>query len=391
MSQARIDNDETMDPSAEQDVIIAENLVTIGSNQEIRPQAFVAHSESIVCPAKGFILVRGPKKSGKTSVLLGLSAKMLNPLGENMNLTFGFLVKDNSENLPIVFFEPENPMETCQAFKSQIAHRAGFDPDGLPENFFFYSLRGYSNHRDRYAKVERTIKALHARYGGIHAVMVDSLADITGPTNDENNAEKVTTLHSMCEAYGFTLAASIHTVAYASGESEKKSYGMVGTKAEAKADAIIDIKPERSGGLTSTMRFAYLRHGHIPVPVFLRFDQSQGLFVLADEVVSSVNSQSWLNKRDPEVVRFTLSRIWSATSHELSGGSIKTALGDQIHNKKAENLNALFNECLEVGIISANGQPLNSPNRAYKPGPQLIQWLETRGLEFSGPYQPGLR
>ena len=186
------------------------------------------------------LCITGGEGSGKSHYAGALIAGAL--AGNADSDTLGATVAGNEAGHAVLLYDTEQSLPQLYKNISVILRRSGTAKP--PESFKGYCLSCISR-RDRLQAIVRSMDRYYYRYGGIHLVVIDGIADLIRSVNDESESvELVEELYRLAGIYNTCIVVVLHLV-----PSGMKIRGHLGSEIGRKAAAILSIERDEKRDL----------------------------------------------------------------------------------------------------------------------------------------------
>jgi hypothetical protein len=236
------------------------------NNPPPKPRAVFKFDDKTISTPGNLTLIQGPVKAGKSAVMAAMMAAVLNGNRQGPD-TLGFS-SENATAWGFIHFDTEQSPHDSDALIRRSMERARVS--SLPPWFHSYALADLDVD-ERNAALAIAMKDAAANHGGIHAVLIDGVADLCASPNDETEAfGLVASLHSAAIAYDCSVIAVIHENP---GNVEGKTRGHLGSQLARKAETPLRLHKDEANGIT-TVWADRARHCHIPRSEGLCFQYS---------------------------------------------------------------------------------------------------------------------
>jgi hypothetical protein len=194
--------------------------------------------------------------------------------------TLGFS-SSNPNSKALLHFDTEQSPDDHHFAVRRILKRANLQAP--PDWFESYCLTGLG-HAKAWECVQRATEAAALKFGGVHSILIDGVADITADVNDaEGCNDFIASLHDLAIKHDCPIAGIIHT-----NPGTEKTRGHLGSQLERKAETNLRLEKE---GETTVIWSDKQRRAPIPKhlgPCF-QWSESAGMHV---------STQTHANTRD---------------------------------------------------------------------------------------------
>jgi hypothetical protein len=181
-------------------------------------------------------------KSGKSAATGAQIGAVMLPPGKEGADCLGFTAAANTKGHAVIHLDTEQAPDDHHALIKVALARAGITAP--PPWLLSYCLTGMGARQAR-AALPQILERAAARFGGIHSVFVDGVADLAEDVNDpkESNA-LVAEWHALAIRYHAPLVGAIHVNP---GKGNDKTRGHLGSQLERKAGTNMRIEKEDDG------------------------------------------------------------------------------------------------------------------------------------------------
>jgi energy-coupling factor transporter ATP-binding protein EcfA2 len=201
-----------------------------------RPDAIVEINNVPIGSAGNLMAITGSEGSGKSNYLGALLAGTMIHEHSNTDL-LGMDVARNDKNKAVLFYDTEQSEEQLYKNLNQIVRRAKVNEP--PSWFRTYGLVGMSR-KDRLLSILQSMDRFYYEYGGIHAVVIDGIADLIDGVNDEERSVYlIEELFRLAAIYKTCIVCVLHL-----SPSGYKLRGHLGSEIQRKAAGIISIEKD---------------------------------------------------------------------------------------------------------------------------------------------------
>lgn len=228
-------------PPPESEVIVSINNVPLGTNGNL-------------------LCVTGGEGTGKSNFIGAVIAGALASDNQEID-SLGVTVKGNTTHLPIILYDTEQ--SETQVFKnsSNIMRRAKCS--SVPKEFYPYFFASLS--RDvRLQSIIESMDLFHHKWGGIHMVVIDGIADlISGANNEGESIAIVEQLYRLAAIYNTCIICVLHFI-----PNGLKLRGHLGSELQRKSAAILSIERDSDNSSVSVIKTLKVRDGSpLDIPV----------------------------------------------------------------------------------------------------------------------------
>lgn len=193
-----------------------------------------------VCTAGNLTAVVAPPKSAKSAFIGAMLAAPMVPGGGEADCLG--LASRNPAGKALLHFDTEQAPTEHWHLLARAVRRAG--TTSAPPWLLSYSLAGLSA-SEAWRAVRDTVKRQAGRFGGVHAVLIDGVADLVADVNDGAECNRlVAELHALAIDFECPVVNVLHL-----NPGTEKSRGHLGSQLERKAES--NLRLERDGEAVS--------------------------------------------------------------------------------------------------------------------------------------------
>lgn len=234
------------------------------------PVPVITINEEIISTESNLTTISGASKSGKSAFTSILIAGAISKDGIIDGLD-SVVVQPNSNSKAVLHFDTEQARHKHQYNVKSILRRAGMD--STPDYFLSYNIRELDI--SEYETVTGDIcLAASERFGGIHLIVIDGIADYISDVNDPVQSNTIVKFFGgLAIKYRTPIIAIVHT-----NPGSDKERGHLGSECQRKSESVITVKTE---GDISYIEPKFLRmagKGSIPLVQFM-YDKNKGYHV----------------------------------------------------------------------------------------------------------------
>lgn len=207
--------------------------------------------------------ITGGEGTGKSNYVSAIIAGTL--LSANSEFTpdlLGLNVCRNIKNKVVLHYDTEQSEYQLHKNIGKTLRRAGIDY--MPDYYRPVFLAALSR-KERLQLIKNSMDLYHHRYGGIHLVVIDGIADLIRSANDETESiALVDELYRLAGIYNTCILCVLHFV-----PNGIKLRGHIGSELQRKAAAILSIEKDENPAL-SVVKALKVRDGSpLDVPMML--------------------------------------------------------------------------------------------------------------------------
>ncbi|MCO5286003.1 MAG: AAA family ATPase [Chitinophagaceae bacterium] len=226
------------------------------------PVSVVTIAGQVMCTGGNLTTISGASKSGK-SALTGVTIAGAIAPGDYDGFP-DLYIQPNSEGKAIIHIDTEQARSKHKRNLCRILDRAGVR--ACPDYLLSYNIRQLS--LDEYKAVtDGIVQAASLRYGGIHLMVIDGIADYIRDVNDpEDSNDIVNYFERIAVTYECPVIVVVHT-----NPGSDKQRGHLGSQLQRKSESVLNITTEAD---ISTIQPQFLRNagsGQIPL-IQYRYD-----------------------------------------------------------------------------------------------------------------------
>ena len=222
--------------------------------------------------------ITGGEGTGKSNYVSAIIAGTL--LSANSEFTpdlLGLNVCRNIKNKVVLHYDTEQSEYQLHKNIGKTLRRAGIDY--MPDYYRPVFLAALSR-KERLQLIKNSMDLYHHRYGGIHLVVIDGIADLIRSANDETESiALVDELYRLAGIYNTCILCVLHFV-----PNGIKLRGHIGSELQRKAAAILSIEKDENPAL-SVVKALKVRDGSpLDVPMMLfGWDKEKDMHVYRGE------------------------------------------------------------------------------------------------------------
>lgn len=180
-------------------------------------------------------------------------------------------VNPNTEKKAVIHIDTEQARHKHQYNIRSILRRAGFEK--CPEYFLSYNIRQLEI--DEYSDVTTGIcKAAAAKFGGIHLIVIDGIADYISDVNDPIQSNAIV---KFFEELAIRFSTPIVTIVHTNPGSDKER-GHLGSQCQRKSESVLTVKCEGDVSYLEPKLLRMAGKSDIPLIQF-KYDKEKGYHV----------------------------------------------------------------------------------------------------------------
>jgi hypothetical protein len=283
------------------------------------------------------MVIAGKVKTGKSAVVYNVISGSIN---HNLNVfdSLGVDIEPNLNKKAVVHFDTEQSEYDWHSRLMNAMNRIGMSQRcrNIFNPIIFWSLQS----GERLRIIEQAVEYNYRKFGGIHLVLVDGVADLVKSVNDEQESNLVVdTFHRLSVEYKCPIILVVHL-----NPDGIKTRGHLGSQMDRKAESVVMI--ERDGDIC-TVNPKYCRNANaVDIPlVQFTWDSEKGYHV-------SCGIKTGREKIEAKIDEYkdAIDTIFSNGINELNKSDFKEALMKELGIKRSASYNAI-NFMLENEII----------------------------------------
>jgi hypothetical protein len=282
------------------------------------------------------MVIAGKVKTGKSAVVYNVISGSIN---HNLNVfdSLGVDIEPNLNKKAVVHFDTEQSEYDWHSRLMNAMKRINVTE--MPEYFQSYHILEFTI-GERLRIIEKAVEYNYRKFGGIHLVLVDGVADLVKSVNDEQESNLVVdTFHRLSVEYKCPIILVVHL-----NPDGIKTRGHLGSQLDRKAESVIMI--ERDDDIC-TINPKYCRNANaVDIPlVQFTWDSEKGYHV-------SCGIKTGREKIEAKIDEYkdAIDTIFSNGINELNKSDFKEALMKELGIKRSASYNAI-NFMLENEII----------------------------------------
>ena len=184
------------------------------------------------------LCVGGKEGTGKSQFLAALLSGCISRNQLPYQRTLGVDVRVNASQQGVLHIDTELSQSDHQQLFRQVRRRAGYQPEDGEVPFLYSLLLEGSNAADRLQQLEDYAHYVYAACNGMHAIVIDGVADLVDDINDLRGSEHtVYRLRRLARHLNTCVVCMLHTL-----RTESKLRGHLGTSLHYKASAVLEFK-----------------------------------------------------------------------------------------------------------------------------------------------------
>ncbi len=222
------------------------------------------------------LAITGPEGSGKSNFLGALLAGTL--VGDHKEIdTLGTTVLPNLDQKAVLYYDTEQSDLQLYNNAWRIFRRA--NRKRVPDWFKTYGLVGMQR-QDRLRTILHSMDQFYYKYGGIHLVIIDGIADLIAGVNDEDSSvQLVDEIFRLAAIYQCCIVLVLHL-----SPSGYKLRGHLGSEIQRKAAGIISIEKEPNSSFSVIKPLKVRTGSPLQIPELLfEWDEEKHYHVLHGE------------------------------------------------------------------------------------------------------------
>lgn len=290
------------------------------ANQPAKPEPVLTFNGHPLSTAGNLTNVQAGIKAGKSAAIGAVIAATIRGKRQGGDC-LGF-ESDNPEGKAVLHFDTEQSRFDADALIRRSVKRAGVS-DSPPPWLLSYSMADVDI-ADRRKALRVAMDQAHGTFGGVHAVIIDGVADLCHALNDDVGAfDLVGELHKLAIRFDCPILTVLHENP---GSEHGKTRGHLGSQLERKAET--NLRLVKDGDGITTIYTERSRHCYIPKAQGLCFhwSESQAMHVTCGTAGELVATAKRAKMRDEaELVM---------NDHGVSYSELVTAIMDRLDLKE---------------------------------------------------------
>ena len=248
-----------------------ENYVFKASNKVEVPEAILSIDGHIISTPGYITTIVGQSKSGKSGVTNSLIGGAMFS-GEDYD-GCGVSIKPNKENKLLLHIDTEQNSYNHHKSLQTALQRANLKTE--PEWLKSYRLSTL-NIKDKIESIEFLLEVYSLKFGGVHSIFLDGIADLTSSVNNEAECnEIVQRMEDLARKYYCPLICIIHLNPSAISD---KGRGHLDSQLQRKSESYIKITKDKESGFSTIEPLLLRNAGNVPNVQFT-FDTDKGYHV----------------------------------------------------------------------------------------------------------------
>jgi hypothetical protein len=214
---------------------LAQRLFNIHNKPPVPAPRFLI-GQTPICTAGNLTTICAPPKMAKTSFVGAMCAATMTPDPQHADCLG--VASRNPDGYAVIHFDTEQSPPDHHTVVEQAIRRAGLKEP--PPWFLSYCATGFSI-PDAGQGISIVLKHAAAKFGGIHSLLLDGVADLVANVNDpEESNFFVNELHSLAISFAAPIVCVIHF-----NPGTEKNRGHLGSQLERKAET--NLRLDRDG------------------------------------------------------------------------------------------------------------------------------------------------
>lgn len=223
------------------------------------PPPIISIDESSIATNGNIISILGQAKAGKSAVISGIIAGMINKNPINVD-TLGFKVTPNTDNKAVIHFDTEQSFHDWHRSQKNILTRA--KTPSKPDFYNSVYLRNYDIAK-RIEIIKETCKVMSQEFNGIHAIFIDGIADLVHSVNDEKESyEIIDSLMKLSNQYKTIIVIIIHL----NPGSLEKARGHLGSQLIRKSESVLSVTKGKESDISRVKPSDFRNAGAFDTP-----------------------------------------------------------------------------------------------------------------------------
>jgi hypothetical protein len=315
-----------------------------------RPQPQLTLNGHQISTSGNLTVITAQAKAGKTGVVTGILGAFLAQMGETLVCTpgvgidcLGFIAQPHEGRAVILFDTEQSKYDAYQLVQRGLRRS---NTQALPGNFRCYSLIDTSCEQRRQFLAAEMQRA-RQECGGIHAVIVDGVADLcVDPNNTEESFGLVEELMQLASKHDCPLILVLHENPSGTGQGYSKGRGHLGSQLERKAES--NLRVEKNAGGVSVIYSERCRKASIPKSQGIRFqwcdEKSMHVTVHGTEGESRA-----VEKR--EDTRAQATEVYEGVTGPLKWGELKKRMMERL-SLTSKTTERRIKEWQQLGVLA---------------------------------------
>lgn len=199
------------------------------------PDPVIKIGEATISTEESLTTISGGVKSGKSALCSVLLAGALVDESEHYDGFESVYIKPNVNNHAVIHVDTEQPLhKQFKNVKHAILDRVGLSTE--PDFFLSYNIR-HMNIREKIDFVKDLFEFAMERFGGIHIVVIDGIADFIHSVNDEIECnELVDNFEKLSIKYKAPILCILHL-----NPGTNKERGHLGSQLQRKSESVLVV------------------------------------------------------------------------------------------------------------------------------------------------------
>ena len=339
-------------------------------NPPERPESVLLLNAEEISTAANLTVITAQAKAGKTAMVTGvLGALLAEQKGifkagpGNQCDCLGFSASPHEGRAVIVF---DTEQSSYAAFRTVERSWRRANQEALPKNFRCYSLQDL-HPAERRAALHAELQRGVEECGGVHAVILDGVADLVMDPNDLPEASAfIAELMRLAKDYSCPMILVLHENPSGTGQSYAKGRGHLGSELERKAESNLRVEKDAKG--ISTIWGDRCRSANLPKALGLRFQWDDEKKMHVTLPGSAKDSRDAEKKQEAEEA---VREVFEGLTVPVKWGKLKKAIADTlgVAAKTAEGKLKAWDE-LGVIVKETGGYVLKEPAALKEPSNQ---------------------
>ena len=183
------------------------------------------------------LCVTGGEGTGKSNYISAILSGALGIERLNPEQTLGLEITANPKGLAVLHYDTEQSEAQLYKNLGKTLRRASLST--VPEFYHSLYLASFSR-KDRLKLIRESMDLFHHKHGGIHLVVIDSIADLIRSANDESESIAIVDdLYRLAGVYNTCIICVLHFV-----PNGIKLRGHIGSELQRKAAGILSIEKD---------------------------------------------------------------------------------------------------------------------------------------------------
>jgi hypothetical protein len=302
------------------------------------PIPIITINGEIISTVGNLTTISGASKSGKSAFSAPIIAEAIINEGEINDRFEGMAIARNKNNLAVIHIDTEQARHKQQKNLLGILRRANLNR--CPDHLLSYNIRQLNI--EIYKQVtEEICEAASTKFGGIHLILIDGIADYIKNVNDESESNSIVKFfEELAIKYDAPIIIIVHT--NPGGDKER---GHLGSQCQRKSESVLSIKME---GEISYLEAKFLRMaGKADIPKLqFRYDKEKGYHIGCG--IRSMDSNNKADKKEA-TLKMLCEKVFAIPKAHSYGEAINLIM--EVTEKSRPTAKGIFSEMKESEMI----------------------------------------